>query len=220
MQESLGETSLPRLIYKGAEAEIYLENWFSQLSVRKKRVPKPYRVPELDESIRRTRTVHEATLMHEVRRLGVPVPTIHHIDPDSSSFWMDYLDGPTLKDELSGLSRGDRQARCQLLGRLLAQMHDGGIVHGDMTISNVISLDGKLFFIDFGLGGFSREMEDRGVDVLLLNRAMKSTHIKFHSDIFSAFTKGYTAQAGRKIGKQTLDKMHEIERRGRYFERG
>jgi TP53 regulating kinase-like protein len=212
--------SLPKLIYKGAEAEIYLENWLNQLSVRKKRVPKPYRAPELDEGIRRTRTVHEATLMQEVRKLGVPVPTIHHIDPESCSFLMDYLDGPTLKDELASLPPEDRRKRCHLLGRLLAQMHDGGIVHGDMTISNVISLRGKLFLIDFGLGGFSREMEDRGVDVLLLNRAMKSTHIKFHSDIFSAFTKGYAAQAGRRVGKETLDKMHEIERRGRYFERG
>jgi Kae1-associated kinase Bud32 len=212
--------TLPKLIYKGAEAEIYLENWFNQLSIRKKRVPKPYRVPELDEGIRRTRTVHEATLMEEVRKLGVPVPTILHIDPDSATFLMEYVNGPTLKDELTELSSDDRRKRCQLLGQLLAQMHDGGIVHGDMTISNVISLQGKLFLIDFGLGGFSREMEDRGVDLLLLNRAMKSTHIKFHSDIFAAVTKGYTAQAGKKVGQETLDKMHEIERRGRYFDRG
>jgi Kae1-associated kinase Bud32 len=220
MQKSVGEMRLPKLIYKGAEAEIYLENWFNQLSVRKKRVPKPYRVPELDEGIRRTRTVHETTLMHEVRKLGVPVPTILHIDPDSATFLMEYVNGPTLKDELTGLSPEDRRKRCQLLGQLLAKMHDGGIVHGDMTISNVISLQGKLFLIDFGLGGFSREMEDRGVDLLLLNRAMKSTHIKFHSDIFAAVTKGYTGQAGKKVGQETLDKMHEIERRGRYFDRG
>jgi len=148
------------------------------------------------------------------------VPTIYHIDPETSSFMMEYIHGVTLKEELTSLSPEERRTRCQLLGRLLARMHDGGIVHGDMTISNVISIDGKLFMIDFGLGGFSRETEDRGVDVLLLNRAMKSTHIRFHSDIFAAFTKGYTAEAGRKVGQETLDKMHEIEKRGRYFERG
>lgn len=220
MQKSVGEMNLPKLIYKGAEAEIYLENWFGELCVRKKRVAKPYRVAELDETIRRTRTVHEATLMQETRKLGVPVPTIHHIDLESSSFLMEYLNGPTLKEELSGLAPGDREKKCRLLGKLVAQMHEGGIVHGDMTISNVISVQGRLFLIDFGLGGFSREIEDRGVDVLLLNRAMKSTHIKFHSNIFAAFLAGYTAQAGRKMGKLTLEKMHEIERRGRYFERG
>ena len=220
MQRLAGEVTLPKLIYKGAEAEIYLEDWLGELSIRKIRVPKPYRVPELDESIRRTRTVHEATLMQEVRKLGVPVPTIHHIDTESSSFIMDYINGPTLKDELSSLTVRERENRCRLLGKLLAQMHEGNIVHGDLTISNVISLQGKLFLIDFGLGAFSGEMEDRGVDVLVLNRAMKSTHIKFHSEIFSAFMKGYIAQAGRKAGKSTLDKMREIERRGRYFERG
>jgi TP53 regulating kinase-like protein len=99
-------------------------------------------------------------------------------------------------------------------------MHEGGIVHGDMTISNVISLHGKLFLIDFGLGAFSREIEDRGVDLLLLNRAMKSTHIKFHSEIFSAFQKGYAAEAGRKVSEETFNQMHEVERRGRYFDRG
>ena len=220
MQKSVGEPTLPRLIYKGAEAEIYLEDWFNQLSVRKKRVPKPYRVPDLDESIRRSRTVHEATLMQEARKLGVPVPTIYHIDPDSSSFLMEYIDGVTLKEELASLSPEKRRKRCELLGRLLARMHGGGIVHGDMTISNVISLEDKLFLIDFGLGAFSKEIEDRGVDVLLLNRAMKSTHIRFHSDIFAAFTKGYSAEAGRKVGQEILEKMHEIEKRGRYFERG
>ncbi|HUK28606.1 MAG TPA: KEOPS complex kinase/ATPase Bud32 [Candidatus Acidoferrales bacterium] len=220
MQELVGETNLPRMIYKGAEAEIYLERWLGELCVRKKRVPKPYRVAELDETIRRSRTVHEATLMHEVRKLGVPVPTIYHIDPEASTFLMEYLNGPTLKEELAGLSAKDREERCHLLGRLLAKMHVGGIVHGDMTISNVVSLHGKLFLIDFGLGGFSKEMEDRGVDLLLLNRAMKSTHIKFHAEIFSAFLKGYTAEAGRKVGKEAEDKMREIERRGRYFDRG
>ena len=220
MQRSVGEMKLPKLIYKGAEAELYLENWLGELSVRKKRVLKPYRVNELDETIRRSRTVHEATLMHEVRKLGVPVPIIYHIDPESTSFIMDYVNGPTLKEELNNLTSEDRRKRCHLLGMLLAQMHEGGIVHGDMTISNVISLHGKLFLIDFGLGAFSREIEDRGVDLLLLNRAMKSTHIKFHSEIFSAFQKGYATQAGRKVSEETFNQMHEVERRGRYFDRG
>ena len=219
MLASLGDEQLPKLIYKGAEAEIYLERWYGALAVRKKRIPKPYRVTELDETIRRTRTVHETNLMQEVRKLGVPVPIILHIDPESSSFMMDYVNGPTLKEELYTVSSAVRRKRCNLLGTLLAQMHEGGVVHGDMTISNVLSADGKLFLIDFGLGGFSNELEDRGVDLLLLNRAMKSTHIRFHDEIFGAFLKGYSAAIGKKRSRETVNKMHEIERRGRYFER-
>ena len=89
MLTSPGEERPVKLIYKGAEAEIYLQDWHGELAIRKSRIPKPYRVPELDESIRRRRTAHEANMMHEVRKLGVPVPTIQHIDPESTTIIMD-----------------------------------------------------------------------------------------------------------------------------------
>ena len=219
MLVSPGDIALPKLLYKGAEAEIYLEEWFGELAVRKSRIPKPYRNPALDETIRRSRMVHEVTLMHEVRKLGVPVPVVRYIDPETSSFVMDYVRGPTLKEELYTAPPGIRRERCNLLGRLLAHMHEGGIVHGDMTISNVLTEDDKLFLIDLGLGDFSTELEDCGVDLLLLNRAMKSTHIQFYEELFHAFLKGYSSAAGKKRCGATVDKMREIERRGRYFER-
>ena len=214
-----GEMAQAELIYKGAEAEIYLQDWHGELVIRKTRVAKPYRVQELDESIRRTRTAHEANMMHEARKLGTPVPVIQHIDPDTTTLIMDYVRGPTLKEELFRLSMTGRRERCNSLGILLGLMHEGGIVHGDMTISNVLSEDGKLFIIDFGLGDLSKEIEDMGVDLLLLNRAMKSTHYAFHTLLFNAFLKGYAKTVGKKRGDETVHKMREIERRGRYFER-
>lgn len=219
MLTSLGDTTRTKLIYKGAEAEIYLQDWQGELVIRKSRIAKPYRVSELDESIRRTRTTHEANMMHEVRKLGVPVPTIQHIDPESTTLIMDYVRGPTLKEELYKLSTEERRRRCNSLGITLAVMHEGGIVHGDMTISNVLSEDGKLVMIDFGLGDFSGEIEDKGVDLLLLNRAMRSTHYSFHAVLFKAFLKGYAKTVGKKRADETLQKMREIEKRGRYFER-
>lgn len=217
---SLGEMAQARLIYKGAEAEIYLQDWQGELAIRKSRIPKPYRVSELDESIRRMRTAHEANMMHEVRKLGVPVPTIRHIDPESTTLIMDYVRGPTLKEELYKLSMSKRRERCNSLGNIVAVMHEGGFVHGDMTISNVLSEDGKLFMIDFGLGDFSNEVEDMGVDLLLLNRAMKSTHYSFHATLFNSFLKGYAKTIGKRRARETFQKMREIEKRGRYFERG
>jgi TP53 regulating kinase-like protein len=220
MLRSPGETNLPRLIYRGAEAEVYLEDWYGTLVVRKSRIPKPYRLPELDSAIRRSRTLHEANLMHEARRIGIPVPVIQQLDPENSTFIMEYVPGPTLKEELYVVPREVRGIRCRELGRLVATMHQGNLVHGDLTISNVISNDGKLFLIDFGLGDLSNELEDRGVDLLLLNRAMKSTHVRFHEQIFAAFLKGYQTIVGKKLYIATLEKMREIERRGRYFDRG
>jgi TP53 regulating kinase-like protein len=219
MSQLLGEATLPKLIYRGAEAEIYLEEWYGSVAVRKSRIAKPYRVPELDSRIRRSRTLHETNLMHEARKIGVPVPVIQHLDQETSSFIMEYVKGPTLKDELFTVSSEVRRTRCRELGRLVARMHEGGLVHGDLTISNVLSNGGKLFLIDFGLGDFSSELEDRGVDLLLLNRAMKSTHVRFHEEIFGAFLKGYSTVVGRRRNAETIDKMREIERRGRYSER-
>lgn len=220
MLTSPGEMALPKLIYKGAEAEIYLEDWHGQLAIRKSRVVKPYRVPELDEAIRRTRTAHEALMMQGVRKLGVPVPTIQHIDAESWTLIMEYIRGPTLKEELYELPMVARKSRCVDLGKVLGVMHEGGVFHGDLTISNVLSEEGKLFMIDFGLGGFSQEIENRGVDLLLLNRAIKSTHYSIHLPLFKAFLKGYLAAVGKERFEETLEKMREIERRGRYFERG
>jgi len=219
MLTSLGETTQPKLIYKGAEAEIYLENWQGQLAIRKSRVVKPYRIAELDEAIRRSRTSHEAAMMQEVRKLGVPVPVVQHVDPESWTLIMEYIAGPTLKDELYGLPMKERHSRCHDLGEMVGVMHEGGAVHGDLTISNVLSESGRLFMIDFGLGDFSDQIEDRGVDLVLLNRAMKSTHYAFHVPLFKAFLNGYSKVVGRREGLETLRKMREIERRGRYFDR-
>ena len=215
-----GEVKFPILIYTGAEAEIYLQDWFGELAIRKQRIPKSYRVPLLDDSIRHQRTSHEATMLREARKIGVAVPTILHIDPDSSSLIMDYISGRTLKEELQVVSKSDRRARCRALGELLAVMHMGGIVHGDITLSNVISQSGKLFIIDFGLGNFSKEVEAMGVDLLLLNRSIRSTHYLFHTELFKSFIKGYSQIIGPKSSNEIMEKMREVERRGRYFERG
>ncbi len=219
MLTSTGESNEDKLLYKGAEAEIYLQTWLGEPAIRKTRKPKPYRIPELDDSIRRTRTVHEATMMHEARKLGVPVPIIRHVDASLSTIIMEYLSGPTLKAELDQLRRRDCDSRCHELGEVLGVMHDGGIVHGDLTISNVICQEGKVFLIDFGLGGLSNELEDRGVDLLLLSRAIKSTHYAMYPRLFQSITGGYSETLGLKASREAMRKMHEIERRGRYFER-
>jgi len=220
MSISLGEMAQPRLIYKGAEAEIYLETWHHESVIRKSRIAKPYRVPELDETIRHSRTAHEATMMQEARKLGVPVPVLQEIDPETWTIRMEYINGPTLKRELYTLPPEKKRLRCRELGRIVAVMHNGGIVHGDLTISNVLSENERLFMIDFGLGNFSKQIEDRGVDLLLLNRVIKSTHYQFHSALFKAFLEGYSRSLGKRKCDETVAKMREIERRGRYFERG
>ena len=208
------------LIRKGAEASIFLERWHGRQVVMKTRLPKRYRVDRLDSAIRLARTSHEAHLLHDSKRAGVPTPTVYQVDTATCTVIMEYVDGPRLKEAFLRIDQLDLRRTCALVGSLIGRLHSGGIVHGDLTTSNMILRDGaKLFFIDFGLSGYSSELEARGVDLLLMSRAFKNTHFALHSKAFEAVVDGYRRAVGRDETELVLRKMHEIEMRGRYSER-
>ena len=208
------------LIRKGAEASIFLEEWYGRQVVMKTRLPKAYRVDRLDSYIRLARTSHEAHLLHDSKRAGVPTPTVYEVNTDTCTIIMEYVEGPRLKEAFFTMDKSNLKRTCTVVGSLIGRLHLGGIVHGDLTTSNMILRDGeKLFFIDFGLSGYSSELEARGVDLLLMNRAFKSTHFAMHSKVFQTVIDGYRRAVGRNEAEQVLAKMHEIETRGRYSER-
>lgn len=208
------------LIRKGAEASIFLEKWHGGQVIMKTRLSKSYRVDRLDSSIRLARTSHEAHLLHDSKCAGVPTPTVYLVDVATCTIVMEYVNGPRLKEALSKMDRSDLKQTCVLVGSLIGRLHSSGIVHGDLTTSNMILRDEpKLFFIDFGLSGYSSEVEARGVDLLLMSRAFKSTHFALHSKAFEAVVDGYRRIVGQDETQLVLRKMHEIETRGRYSER-
>lgn len=59
---------------------------------------------------------------------------------------------------------------------MIWRVHEIGIIHGDLTTSNMIMKENKIFLIDFGLSYFKDSAEDRAVDLYVLERAFKSTH--------------------------------------------
>lgn len=208
------------LIRKGAEASIFVEEWNGRRVVMKTRLPKSYRVGLLDASIRQARTAREAHLLHDAKRSGVPTPTVYQVDSDSCTIVMECVDGPRLKEAFSEMDRPTLRRTSKLVGSLIGRLHLNGIVHGDLTTSNMILRNGaKLFFIDFGLSDYSREVEARGVDLLLMSRAFKSTHFALHSKAFPTVIRGYQEVVGSNETQLVLEKMHEIAARGRYSER-
>jgi TP53 regulating kinase-like protein len=60
------------------------------------------------------------------------------------------------------------------------------------------------------------EMEARGVDLHLMKRALQSTHFKYAGQCFDAVIEGYTQAIGESVAREVLNKIGEIERRGRY----
>lgn len=205
------------LIKKGAEANLFLTLRYGRKTILKKRLPKNYRPARLDEQIRKYRTIHEPQLMHEAKKAGVPTPTIFLIDVKNATIEMEYIEGTQIKRLLEKVNRSERERVCFEIGKLVGKLHNYGIVHGDLTTSNMIlNSEDKIFFVDFGLGEKIAELESRGVDLHLMKRTLQSTHFSFAQECFASAMKGYSSVVGAEATKEILDKIREIEKRGRY----
>jgi len=202
---------------KGAEASLYLAEWHGRKVIIKRRLPKKYRPSQLDEQIRIYRTTHEPQLMHEAKKAGVPTPTIFLVDVKDATIIMEFIEGKQVKQLLSRFSESERQRLFLKIGDSIGRLHESGIVHGDLTTSNMIlNSEGKIFFVDFGLGEKTKELEARGVDLHLMKRALQSTHFRFTEECFDAVIMGYSKVLDAETVNSILDKIKEIERRGRY----
>jgi TP53 regulating kinase and related kinases len=208
-----------KLFKKGAEASLYLVDWHQRRVIIKMRVPKKYRSPVLDEQIRFYRTVHEPQLIHEAKLAGVPTPLIYMVSVPESSITMEYIEGQQVKQLLNKVSKTKRHDLCVKIGEAIAKLHCYGLIHGDLTTSNmIINSEGKLYFVDFGLGEKNDEIEAKGVDLHLLKRALQSTHYKFWEECLQSVFCGYTSVLGVELAEKVYEKIREIEKRGRYVE--
>lgn len=201
------ETSLKHgeMLDNGAEAIVYLEEGPEGKKVLvKERVPKVYRHKEIDERIRTERNRTEARLMSEARRHGVSTPIIY--DVEDFKLKMQYIDGVPIKclvtPELS-----------EKVGELVGKLHSGGIVHGDLTTSNLLLAGERLYLLDFGLAYYDKGLEARGVDVHVLFQTFESTH-RNHEALIEAFKKGY--QRTFIDSEDVLKRVDEIKKRARY----
>jgi len=216
---ALGRGGIDQLLLKkGAEASLFLEDWHNRKVIMKKRLPKDYRLSQLDEQIRTYRTVHEPQLIHRAKEAGVPTPTIFMVDTKGSTIVMEYVEGKQVKQALNNFDEEKRLSLCRDIGESIGQLHAHGVIHGDLTTSNMILTPyGKVFLVDFGLGEYSEELEIRGVDLHLMKRAFQSTHFRFAEECFKAVVEGYAKIVGKETAKDVLAKIKEIERRGRYM---
>lgn len=205
------------LLRKGAEADLYKDSWYGLNVIKKVRNPKEYRIPQLDQEIRRTRTVREAQIIHVAKTAGVPTPFIYLIDTEAATIIMQYIEGQRVRELLGKLSLNERKRLCKHIGILIGKLHRNGIVHGDLTTSNIIvAEDEKVFFIDFGLAEYSEELEKRGVDILLMKRSLQATHYSYSKECFDAIVEGYTYEMKESASIEILKRVEEIARRGRY----
>ncbi len=206
------------LVKKGAEASLFLEDWQGRKVIMKRRLPKKYRLPAIDEKIRTYRTVHESQLLHYAKEAGVPTPTIFLVDLADSNIIMEFVEGKQVKQILNSLFPEERRSLSTHVGELIGRLHSNDIIHGDLTTSNmIVTSHGRVVFVDFGLGEKSGELELNGVDLHLMKRAFQSVQFHHADECFSAVLEGYTRIVGDEVAKKVLGKVNEIERRGRYI---
>ncbi|MBZ9570362.1 bifunctional N(6)-L-threonylcarbamoyladenine synthase/serine/threonine protein kinase [Methanobrevibacter sp. TMH8] len=219
VKQSNSRINLPNdILAKGAEADILFGKWIDEESIVKKRIPKVYRIKEIDDKLRKSRTKKEAKLLSDAKRAGVVSPILYDVDLNEKSIAMEKINGELAKDILGKLSIDDQKNLSIAIGRNIGLIHKNDIIHGDITGSNIMISDDKVIFIDFGLGKYSNLIEDKCVDLLVFKKSLQSIDYKIANNIFNLVLDGYVSSYDNdNIDKDKIvKKINEIESRGRY----
>ncbi len=194
------------IIAMGAEAILKREGDL----VIKERIEKKYRVRELDEKLRRFRTRREAKILEKCKKFSAK---LIEVDEDNKRIMMEYVDGELLRDVLDGFDESKRRDVMKRVGEIVAKMHEMDVMHGDITTSNIFLRNEDIVIIDFGLGFFSKKIEDRAVDLHLFRQALNSKHYLIAEKCFDEFLDGYRDYFDFD---NVMKRLEKVERRGRY----
>lgn len=228
------------LITQGAEALLYKTKFLSpdHDAALKFRPSKPWRHPTLDKRLTRQRILAEARVLVKCRKEGVSVPAVLGMSWEEGWVALEWIDGPTVKEAIWRHGRAEEhdaketevRALLEKVGRAVGRLHAVGVVHGDLTTSNMIlrpvhpssggvsdggngaTLEGEIVLIDFGLATQAVQEEDRAVDLYVLERAFGSTH-PMEEDMFGIVLEAYAGSY--KGAKTTLKRLEDVRMRGR-----
>lgn len=125
---------------------------------------------------------------------------------------MQYISGIIVHD----LSESQLIKCCKEIGKIVGIIHKNGIMHGDLTTSNFIVSNRKIFVLDFGLANKTNKAEDHAVDLRLFKEILSSAHVKIMNKAWSNFLKGYKVAVGASRFSKITNLVGVIESRGRY----
>ena len=191
----------------GAEAVVYLDK-----DVIKERIKKSYRHKDIDLKLRKFRTRRESKFLKKLEGIKFPAPRLVSMDDKEMKIIMEYIDAPRLRDVINS---NNQKKLCKETGKLVAELHNNDMIHGDLTTSNILFKD-KISFIDFGLSFFSKRVEDKAVDIHLFRQALESKHHKIWRAAFKNFLSGYKADDYKEV----MLRFEKVEGRGRYKGKG
>jgi len=184
--------------------------------VFKVRKPLPYRLAELDDAIRRQRTIREAESIAGARGAGVETPRVLLVDLARATLILEFVPGIRLKDLLLRTGGSEAASLFHRLGADIAKLHSAGIVHGDLTTANIIVSEKGLVFLDFGLSQRSTRVEDFAVDLRLIKETLVGAHPMVAEAAFAGLRSGYGELVGKARSRRVFTQLSNVERRGRY----
>ncbi|KAJ8527243.1 hypothetical protein K7X08_029720 [Anisodus acutangulus] len=208
------------LIKQGAEARVFESTFVgSRRCIIKERFSKKYRHPTLDSKLTLKRLNAEARCMTKARRFGVVTPALYAVDPVMHTLTFEYVEGPSVKDIFLGfgLVGVDEERMADIatqIGNAIGKLHDGGLVHDDLTTSNMLLRNSanQLVLIDFGLSFTSTLPEDKAVDLYVLERALLSMHSSC-GNVMDQILAAYKKSSNQ--WSSTLNKLAQVRQRGR-----
>lgn len=184
----------------------------------KKRISKKYRNPVFDKLFIQNRTRIEAKILSELRVIGLPVPAVLIVDEDRGVLVIEYIKGTRLSNIFEKLSSEIITEIARQIGVFAAKMHNAKIYHGDFTIANVILTDRRIVVIDFGLAGYSTDVEEYAIDLHLMCRSVEAVDPDraglFEKILLGEYIKHYEGDV-----QEVVKRMREIRIRGRYVDR-
>ncbi len=202
---------------KGAEAIIYRGLFLRTPIILKRRLPKAYRLPQIDQTIRLQRLRAEARMMILAWKIGARIPVLLGIDFDNYTLLIEEIQGEILFSLMSVVPFTKLKSIFEGIGHQVGLLHLNDIIHGDLTVFNIIiKNENTPWLIDFGLGQVSVEIEKKADDLLTFYSTLKAITPDFQA-LFNVFQLGYF-QVYEK-GRKTFEHMKKIQSRARYIAR-
>jgi len=201
-----------KLVKKGAEADLYQTNWQNSKAILKIRKAKNYRNSLLDSKIRKQRTIKESQMLSLVKSYGISAPLVYFVNLQNTSITMQEIPGIPVHD----LSESKIIKLSKDIGKLVGTLHKNGVMHGDLTTSNFILFQNRVYVIDFGLSQISIKPEDHAVDLRLIKEILNSAHAKIMVSSWKNFLIGYKSMVGSVYYAKITKLVSDIESRGRY----
>jgi len=210
-------------------SEVQQQQQQQQPIICKERFAKAYRHPDLDERLTKSRCRGEARALEKcAQKSDLRVPRVFKVDPPV--LYMEYIGGPSLKSYLLETDADHRIPYAELaqkMGEVLGKLHNLGLIHGDLTTSNMLILEEQggtfqLVLIDFGLAKSTSSVEEQAVDLYVLERALESTHPELPENFLGRVLEAYatatcsdTLKSTKPHQQSTLKRLEQVRLRGR-----